>query len=147
RAALLDLGCVLDPAEPNGEPARRTAARNDRPGGESLDQRILVDVAGSIAQRIPFLGRYPIRNHHLAVGARIAGVIAERYGDAGLPAGHVTLQFGGSAGQSFGAFAIRGMHLDLEGEANDYVGKGLNGGEITIRPFREAGYAYAPHKS
>ncbi|MEO8450511.1 MAG: glutamate synthase large subunit [Gemmatimonadota bacterium] len=147
RAALLDLGCVLDPAEPNGEPARRTAARNDRPGGESLDQRILADAASSIAQRIPFLGRYPIRNHHLTVGARIAGVIAEKYGDSGLPAGHMTLQFRGSAGQSFGAFAIRGMHLDLEGEANDYVGKGLNGAEITIRPFREAGYAYAPHKS
>ncbi|HXI21631.1 MAG TPA: hypothetical protein VNH46_11120, partial [Gemmatimonadales bacterium] len=58
----------------------------------------------------------------------------------GLPAGHATLRFRGSAGQSFGAFALRGMHLELEGEANDYVGKGLSGGEISIRPFRQAGY-------
>jgi len=63
-------------------------------------------------------------------------VIAERHGDAGLPAGSVRLRFTGSAGQSFGAFTTRGMHLELEGESNDYVGKGLSGGdELIIRPF------------
>ncbi|MDZ7632063.1 MAG: hypothetical protein U5K74_12140 [Gemmatimonadaceae bacterium] len=71
--------------------------------------------------------------------------IAEPYGDAGLPTGRVKLQFTGSAGQSFGAFAIRGMRLDLEGEANDYVGKGLNGAEISVRPFRNARYVGASH--
>jgi glutamate synthase domain-containing protein 3 len=59
----------------------------------------------------------------------------------------VHLRFRGSAGQSFGAFAIRGMQLDLEGEANDYVGKGLSGGVISIRPFRTAGYAGATHEN
>jgi glutamate synthase (ferredoxin) len=88
-------------------------------------------------------GAAVIRNHHLAVGARVAGAIACKHGDAGLPAGHVHLRFRGSAGQSFGAFAIQGMHLDLEGEANDYVGKGLSGGEISIRPFRQAAYVNA----
>jgi len=72
------------------------------------------------------------------VGARIAGRIAERRGNVGLPPGSVRLRFLGSAGQSFGAFALPGMHLELEGEANDYVGKGLTGGEIVIRPFRDA---------
>ena len=95
---------------------------------------------------LPFSGNYPIHNHHLAVGARVAGAIVERTGDAGLPPGSVRLRFTGSAGQSFGAFTCRGMHLELEGEANDYVGKGLSGGEITIRPFRRAAYADVSHQ-
>ena len=80
------------------------------------------------------------------MGARVAGVIAEQHGDAGLPPGSVRLRFTGTAGQSFGAFVCRGVHLELEGEANDYVGKGLSGGEITIRPFRRAGYADMSHQ-
>ena len=64
----------------------------------------------------------------------------------GCRAGSVRLRFTGTAGQSFGAFTCRGMHLELEGEANDYVGKGLSGGEITIRPFRRAAYADASHQ-
>src|SRR5205823_11839699 len=85
----------------------------------------------------PFAGVYDIGNHHLTVGARIAGRIADRVGNVGLPAGSIRLRFRGSAGQSFGAFALPGMRLELEGEANDYVAKGLSGGEIVIRPFRE----------
>jgi glutamate synthase domain-containing protein 3 len=73
-------------------------------------------------------------------------VIAERHGDAGLPTGSVRLRFTGTAGQSFGAFTCRGMHLELEGEANDYVGKGLSGGEITVRPFRRAAHADLSHQ-
>jgi len=80
------------------------------------------------------------------VGARIAGRIAQRHGGTGLPEGSVRLRFRGSAGQSFGAFLVRGVHLALEGEANDYVGKGLCGGEIVIRPFRDASYAGATHE-
>ena len=71
----------------------------------------------------------------------MAGTIATRFGSAGVERGRVRLRFLGSAGQSFGAFATHGMQLDLEGQANDYVGKGLAGGEITLRPFRQAGYA------
>src|SRR5213596_1720690 len=89
----------------------------------------------------PFAGVYDIGNHHLTVGARIAGRLAQRHGNAGLPPGAVRLRFRGSAGQSFGSFALPGMQLELEGEANDYVGKGLTGGEIVIRPFREAAAA------
>jgi len=89
---------------------------------------------------------YDIGNHHLTVGARIAGKIVERHGSAGLPPGTLRLRFRGTAGQSFGAFAVPGMQLELEGEANDYVGKGLSGGEIAIRPFREAAYAAATHR-
>jgi glutamate synthase domain-containing protein 3 len=151
RAQMLDLSLLLSPAlheGPAGRPAalRRTEARNDRPGVVSLDAEILTDLEPYLESGLPFSGNYPIYNHHLAVGARVAGAIAERHGDAGLPAGSVRLRFTGSAGQSFGAFTCRGMHLELEGEANDYVGKGLSGGELIIRPFRRAAYADVSHQ-
>jgi glutamate synthase domain-containing protein 3 len=112
----------------------------------SLDTEILGDLEPYLQSGLPFTGSYPIHNHHLTVGARVSGAIAERRGDAGLPPGSVRLRFTGTAGQSFGAFACPGMHLELEGEANDYVGKGLSGGEITVRPFRRAAYADVSHQ-
>ncbi len=152
RAQMLDLSLLLG-GQAGGraggpDSARRSSgARNERPGLVSLDGEILEELNPYLESGLPFAGNYQIRNHHLTVGARIAGAIAERFGDAGLPEGRVRLRFAGPAGQSFGAFAARGMHLDLEGEANDYVGKGLSGGEITIRPFRRAGYAEATHQN
>ncbi len=125
---------------------RRTVDRNDRPGLVSLDNEILGELEPYLDCSLPFSGNYQISNHHLAVGARVAGAIAERHGDAGLPHGSVRLRFSGTAGQSFGAFLCRGVHLELEGEANDYVAKGLSGGEITIRPFRKASYADLSHQ-
>ncbi|MSR06375.1 MAG: glutamate synthase large subunit [Gemmatimonadetes bacterium] len=144
RAQLLDLSLLLAEA-PVGAPRRRTVERNDRPGIESMDERILPDLAPRLAAGQPFTGNYEIGNHHLTTGARIAGTIIDIRGGAGLPAGSVQLRFRGSAGQSFGAFACAGMHLELEGEANDYVGKGLSGGDLVIRPFRNAAYADATH--
>jgi len=146
RAALLDLSLLLGRAERADEPRVRTVARNVRPIAPPLDEQVLRDAEPFMELGLPFSGHYAIRNHHLTVGARLAGTIAERHGDAGLPSETMHLRFSGSAGQSFGAFAVHGMHLDLEGEANDYVGKGLSGGEITIRPFREARYARESHE-
>ena len=145
RAQMLDLSLLLAPREEQG-PRRRTEMRNDRPGVVSLDEEILTELRPYLDSGLPFSGSYPVYNHHLAVGTRVAGAVAERYGDAGLPAGSVRLRFSGSAGQSFGAFTCRGMHLELEGEANDYVGKGLSGGELVIRPFRRAAYADVSHQ-
>ena len=152
RAQMLDLSLLMaapavevGPGQP--VPARRrTVDRNDRPGVVSLDEEILTDLEPYLESGLPFSGNYPIHNHHLTVGARVAGAIAERHGDAGLAPGAVRLRFTGSAGQSFGAFTCRGMHLELEGEANDYVGKGLSGGELIIRPFRRAAYADVSHQ-
>ncbi|MGH7525365.1 MAG: glutamate synthase subunit alpha, partial [Gemmatimonadales bacterium] len=154
RAQMLDLSVLLAPTTlrsaqgfASGQaPLRRTERRNDRPGLVSLDEEILGELEPYLESGLPFSGSYPIYNHHLAVGARVAGAIVERNGDAGLALGAVRLRFTGSAGQSFGAFTCRGMHLELEGEANDYVGKGLSGGEITIRPFRRAAYADVSHQ-
>jgi glutamate synthase (NADPH/NADH) large chain/glutamate synthase (ferredoxin) len=150
RAQMLDLSLLLAPAPTpvTGGPVvrRRAVERNDRPGLTSLDQEVLEELQPYLDSGLPFSGSYPIHNHHLAVGARIAGHIAERVGDAGLPPGSVRLRFAGAAGQSFGAFTCRGMHLELEGEANDYVGKGLSGAELTIRPYRRAAYADVSHQ-
>ncbi|MDE7117494.1 MAG: glutamate synthase subunit alpha, partial [Bacteroidaceae bacterium] len=77
---------------------------------------------------------YAIRNTDRAVGTMLSGVIAKKYGEKGLPDGTISLKFKGSAGQSFGAFAVKGLDIRLEGETNDYFGKGLSGGRISILP-------------
>ncbi len=77
---------------------------------------------------------YAIKNTDRAVGTMLSGVIARKYGEAGLPNDTVNIRFKGSAGQSFGAFAVHGVNLRLEGETNDYFGKGLSGGRISILP-------------
>src|SRR6185503_16444808 len=131
RAQMLDLSMLLQrPAGDN----RGVHRRIERPGVASLDDVIYADLEASLDAGRRFLWAGTIGNHHLSVGARVAGQIAERVGNIGLPAGSVRLRFRGTAGQSFGAFALPGMHLELDGEANDYVGKGLCGGEIIIRP-------------
>jgi glutamate synthase (ferredoxin) len=152
RAQMLDLSVLFAPTSEDGRPRRpsgvlyHTQARNDRPGVVALDSEVLTDLRPYLESGLPFSGSYPIYNHNLAVGARVAGEIVQRCGDAALTPGTIRLRFTGSAGQSFGAFTCRGMHLELEGEANDYVGKGLSGAEITIRPFRRAAYADVSHQ-
>src|SRR5437868_14693378 len=78
----------------------------------------------------------PIRNVHRTVGPMLSGEIARRYGSAGLPDDTIQFEFNGSAGQSFGAFLAKGVTLTLEGDANDYVGKGLSGGKLIVYPPR-----------
>jgi len=77
---------------------------------------------------------YAIKNTDRAVGTMLSGVIAKKYGEEGLPDSTINIKFKGSAGQSFGAFAVKGLNLKLEGETNDYFGKGLSGGRISILP-------------
>ena len=132
RSSTLDLRLLLVPPANTTAPRRRTVARNVRPGIVSLDAEIMAS-----NQQAPHV--FTIGNHHLTVGARIAGDLARAHGGTG-PGEPLRLRFRGSAGQSFGAFTLPRMHFHLEGEANDHVGKGLCGGEIVIRPFRGAGY-------
>jgi glutamate synthase (ferredoxin) len=81
-----------------------------------------------------------IRNIHRTVGTRLGSEVTRQYGPAGLPPDTIQLKFNGSAGQSFGAFIPKGITLTLEGDANDYVGKGLSGGKIVIFPPRECSF-------
>jgi glutamate synthase (ferredoxin) len=112
--------------------------------GPVLDDQILENPAiqSAIALQSQASFRGPIVNTDRTVGTRIAGAIAQKYGDQGFQ-GQITLSFQGSAGQSFGAFILPGMTLQLQGEANDYVGKGMHGGEIIIQPNAQAKFEAA----
>ncbi len=124
---------LTDPDPTGTRPRRNLQARNDRVEAETLDDWLLDAAMPAVENRAPMVLEHAIHNTDRTVGARLAGEIARRYGDAGLPAGTIRVTLTGSAGQSFGAFCIHGVHLVLIGEANDYVGKGMAGGEIVLR--------------
>lgn len=107
-----------------------------------LDDQLLSDpeIIEAIRNQGSVTKNVEVLNTDRTVGARIAGQIAKKYGDAGFE-GKLDLNFSGSVGQSFGAFNLPGMNLTLEGEANDYVGKGMHGGEIVIIPPKDITYA------
>ena len=129
RWRAVDLSALL--ARAAGAPLRCIQDRNDRPGAP-LDDHIISRFGGALDQSPPFRGSFEIENTDRAVGARISARIAAIHGDAGLPEGTIDLEFVGSAGQSFGAWLVNGVRLRLVGEANDYVAKGMSGGEISI---------------
>ena len=101
------------------------------------------DIVGAARRAIDDLEEvnldYAIKNTDRATTTMLSGVIARRYGEAGLPEGTINIRFRGSAGQSFGAFAVKGLNIKLEGECNDYFGKGLSGGRISILPPSRCG--------
>lgn len=136
RANTVDLSGILARRDYENEQRYRVWHRNDKPGSP-LDDIILQDVKDAIRERVPITVKYKIKNVHRSVGTKLSGEIAYLYGDRGLPENTIELRFSGSAGQSFGAFLVQGIKMVLDGEANDYVGKGMCGGEIIIRPTRQ----------
>ena len=143
--AALDLSAVLRDADPDGtKPRRSQGQHNDRPEPTlPLDELIYQDAKETISSGEPLVKHYAITNRERSVGARLAGEIARVYGDAGLPYGTIQHSFSGVAGQSFGVFNISGVQLTLEGEAQDYVGKGMAGGEIVVKPPPDAHFVAA----
>ena len=98
-------------------------------------QRVLLDLCKpALENGEPVHAELPIRNINRSVGVRLGSEVTRRYGAAGLPEDTIRLSFKGSAGQSFGAFIPKGISLILEGDANDYVGKGLSGGKVVDYP-------------
>ena len=108
--------------------------RNVNKAGEVLDLSLIDEAEKAISDKIPVVICRSIRNTDRATGAMLSGRIAERYGSSGLPEGTIKCRFTGSAGQSFGAFLTAGIEFYLEGETNDYLGKGLSGGRIIVKP-------------
>src|SRR3954451_25494159 len=146
RAGTLDLSPITTAADPSfTRPRLHVVNRNVRPSDTALDPEIVRDAQEALESGKRVSLHYTIQNAHRTVGARLAGEIARRYGSKGLPAGTIEIRLKGSAGQSFGAWATNGMRLILEGEANDYVGKGLCGGEIAIMPSADADFS--PHEN
>ncbi len=106
-----------------------------------LAERMLQDALESITKQRSAEFNYDIKNVSRSIGARVSGEIARRYGDKGLKDNPVTFRLKGVAGQSFGAWNINGLNLILEGDANDYVGKGMGGGKIVVYPPANSGFA------
>jgi glutamate synthase (NADPH/NADH) large chain len=106
----------------------------------STDEALLEGARLSLKYGEPTTMQLALTNADRAFGAKLAGEIARKHGEDGLPDGTVVVEATGTAGQSFGAFATRGMLLVLEGDANDYVGKGLSGGVLAVRPPARASY-------
>lgn len=130
----LNLDCLLQ--LPNSRDNRSWLVHEEvHSNGVVLDDNFLADpdILAAIRNQSTVTKTYPIVNTDRTVGTRLAGAIASQYGDSDFE-GQINLNFTGSVGQSFGAFNLPGLILTLEGEANDYVGKGMHGGEIIIKP-------------
>jgi glutamate synthase (NADPH) large chain len=141
KAAGLDLGPILHVAQVGeqfaGQALRRTHAQ-DHGLDKALDRQLITLAEAALDRGEPVSAQLGVRNVNRTVGTMLGHEVTRRYGAEGLPDDTVDLTFVGSAGQSFGAFLPRGITLRLEGDANDYVGKGLSGGRIVIRPDRAA---------
>ena len=107
---------------------------------QALDHALIAKAAPALESKTPVTGNFAIRNVHRTVGAMLGGEIARRYGSAGLPDDTIHFKFNGSAGQSFGAFVPTGVTLELEGDTNDYLGKGLSGGRIIAYPPKTSSF-------
>ncbi|HSE95036.1 MAG TPA: glutamate synthase large subunit, partial [Methylomirabilota bacterium] len=139
KARGLDLSALLHRPEVGPEVAIRRVREQDHGLDQSLDVTTLVPLCRpALDDRRPVDLRLPIRNVNRTVGTILGSEITRRYGGAGLPDDTIRVHFTGSAGQSFGAFLPRGVTLVLEGDANDYIGKGLSGGKLVVYPPREA---------
>ncbi|HXF05646.1 MAG TPA: glutamate synthase-related protein [Blastocatellia bacterium] len=141
KSARLDLSILVEADSATGSRARRflQTARRQHP---VLDDVILGEIAPSLERGQDVHLSFHISNTDRAVGARLAGEIVRRYGDKGLSRQSIEITFRGTAGQSFGAFCVSGLRLLLFGDANDYVGKGMAGGEIVIRPSEAARFTW-----
>ena len=133
KARHLDLTRVLYAAPAMGDTDLWNSARQDHGLDKALDHQIIAAARGALEGGARVRMELPIRNSNRAVGAMISGEIARRHGHAGLADGAISVLMTGSAGQSFGAFLARGVTLELTGDANDYVGKGLSGGRVVVR--------------
>jgi glutamate synthase (NADPH/NADH) large chain len=129
----LDLNPLLAQADP-GPYARYCTmeGRNEVP--ETLDAKMIADAAALFSRGEKMQLQYNIRNTHRAIGTKLSSRITRKFGMSGLAPGHITVRLRGSAGQSLGAFAVQGLKLEVFGDANDYVGKGLSGATIVVRP-------------
>src|ERR1017187_4303147 len=136
KAKGIDLSAILYNPQMPRRIARRCIQPQDHGLSQSLDYKLIDHAREAIESGTPIEIRLPIRNIHRTVGAMLSGEIARRYGSAGLPDNTIKFLFTGSAGQSFGAFLAKGVTLELEGDANDYVGKGLSGGTLIVYPPR-----------
>jgi glutamate synthase (NADPH/NADH) large chain len=131
----LDLNPILAKVDAPDHMRRWGLGNGRNPVPDSLDAEMIRDAAHLFERGEKMQLAYTVRNTHRAVGTRLSGDITRHFGMTGLQPGHVHIRLRGSAGQSLGAFAVQGVKLEVFGEANDYVGKGLSGATIVVRPM------------
>jgi glutamate synthase domain-containing protein 2/glutamate synthase domain-containing protein 3 len=140
KAKGIDLSSILYAPTVPSRVARRQVQAQDHGLDVALDHALIEKAAPALENKTPVTGSFTIRNVHRTVGGMLGGEIARRYGSEGLPEGTIHFKFNGSAGQSFGAFVPNGVTLELEGDSNDYVGKGLSGGRIIAYPPKTSSF-------
>jgi glutamate synthase (NADPH) large chain len=133
KAKNIDIAHLLMPLHLPGIPTR-CVEKQDHGLEGALDYRLIERAKAALEDQRPVQFRMPIFNHNRTCGTMLSGQVAKHYGAEGLPADTIQIQFHGSAGQSFGAFLAPGLSLTLEGDANDYLGKGMSGGRIVVKP-------------
>ncbi len=145
KARGLDLSAILHSPDVPKKVGRRRLIAQDHGLEQALDHKLIDLAREAIENKTPVEFKLPICNVHRTVGTMLSGEIARRYGSAGLPDDTIKFHFTGSAGQSFGAFLAKGVTLVLEGDANDYTGKGLSGGKLVVYPPR--GSTFVPEEN
>jgi glutamate synthase (NADPH/NADH) large chain len=140
KARGIDLSAILYNPPVPGRVARHCVQAQDHGLGNVMDHHLIEKSRPALENRSPVEIDLPIHNVDRAVAAMLSGEIARRYGSEGLPDDTIRIRFKGSAGQSFGAFLAKGVTLSLEGDANDYVGKGLSGGRVVVYAPPQAGF-------
>jgi glutamate synthase domain-containing protein 3 len=140
KAKGIDLSSILYVPTLPSRVAHRKMQDQDHGLDRALDHVLIEKAAPALESRTPVTGSFNIRNTHRTVGGMLGGEIARRYGSAGLPDETIHFKFSGSAGQSFGAFVPSGVTLELEGDSNDYLGKGLSGGRIIVYPPKTSSF-------
>jgi glutamate synthase domain-containing protein 2/glutamate synthase domain-containing protein 3 len=141
KARGIDLSAILYSPPLPSRVARRCVQAQDHGLQDALDHTIIDACRAAIDTLVPIEINLPVRNIHRAVGTMLSGEIARKYGSAGLPDDTIQIRLSGAAGQSLGAFLANGVTLTLEGEANDYVGKGMSGGRLVVYPPRTSRFA------
>jgi glutamate synthase (NADPH/NADH) large chain len=136
KARGLDLSPILTLPQNKYDQSFFRTREQDHGLERALDQQLIADAGPALERGEPVKLRYEIKNTNRTVGTMLGSVLTRKWGGEGLPDGTVDITFTGSAGQSFGAFVPKGVTLRLEGDANDYFGKGLSGGSLVLRPPR-----------
>jgi glutamate synthase (NADPH/NADH) large chain len=139
KAKGLDFSRLFTKPEPGPQVAIYHREPQDHKIHDILDRRLIAESQAALDRGAPVRIVSTIKNTDRAAGAMLSGEIAKRYGHAGLPDDTIHVKLTGTAGQSFGSWLARGVTFDLEGDANDYVGKGLSGGRIIVRPTADGG--------
>jgi glutamate synthase domain-containing protein 3 len=140
KAKGLDLSQIFYNPEVPKRVGRRCMIAQDHGLQNALDHTLIDLARESLEHRTPVRFELPIRNVHRTVGTMLSGEVAKKFGAGGLPEDTIRVKFTGSAGQSFGAFLSKGVTLELEGDANDYTGKGLSGGKLIIYPQKGSNF-------